>query len=730
MNPLLTPNSRDTLDTKSVRLLVLGDGELSGQQRAELNHKFFIHKMNVRTAAGSYLVHNGKLSDGTPFRFISNSGQHQVMVWPVPGEPRTPLKSLFFSVPYSAGFTSPYEPKVSTIWPFRGATEPPEKLHKARVVEDATKLRQHPGNLTWYSADLTNRGKPITASWYGRATRYGRLDYYGRNVQWTLDGFYSTLYSPSSSYRDNWFDAFKPAVWLNGVKRRVATAADAGDLDVRVISCGLKHVDGEGLYLYVITKDTTLAVYRGLVGDPYRPSTIRVEHVFDIDFTVDTTPLSGLNPHWESLMQPPFFNASCTEVAGLVSVRMGSTVNVTAAAAIPGTAVTTLYFAVLMQIDLEAQTTSFDTSHSSYESAVPVDTHTGVMSTSEARDITETFRRIEYSAVDFEDDQLVIAMVDRLQTVRQEQTGSWTQTAAWKNGEKYVSGGYRIYREYDDFTFAEREFEEVHTGTFYAEASAPGIGSSPSTGSGFREEDLSADMLRAVTVEGGDLRHGLVVVGEILEVGDSYFYDTIGENGIDAWHPGHRDGSVPFDYSSMTRTAVTTDFARHDALRFSVWLAGVEQDTTDYNLAPSYANRSAFGWLEAILTNSPEATATQQMYWFNWSQLYIPDTNFNQISLGAFETKTALNPSGTPHYSCGAPYINVAAAASDGSAMFYQVMGGWVGTGSVTIDDVGAWILDDTSYPLDADLYFPAANHPSLSSPVFIDNVPLQEPTP
>jgi hypothetical protein len=82
MNPLLLPNDRDGLDTRAVRLVVQGDVELSASQRAEVEHRFFRHKMALRASLAQYLVQDGHLSDGTRLRMVSNSGLHTILVWP------------------------------------------------------------------------------------------------------------------------------------------------------------------------------------------------------------------------------------------------------------------------------------------------------------------------------------------------------------------------------------------------------------------------------------------------------------------------------------------------------------------------------------------------------------------------------------------------------------------------------------------------------------------------
>lgn len=734
MNPRALPPAMagNNADTKSKRFLVIGnDGVLTPKQNAETEHAFFLHQQNVRTALGGFLSRDLKLSDGSRVRIVSNSGQHAVTVWPIPVPTgSTPLEDLFMAVPSRASILAV---KPSGYWKYKGDSTPPTTLKPSRkVATDEPTIFQHPGNLTWFSADLLVKGKPLTLSWYGRATRYGRFDYYGKCFQ-HVNGSneYEWMYGTHpATYRTQWYNAFKPAVWMNGVKRDIYKLVADVVTPVKVVSAGMKKI-GDDLYVYVLSFDTKLAVYRGLVSDPYSPNDVEVELDYTTTFEVDNS--GSATTHWETLLQPLYFNKSCTKLAGLVSVKTGSTVNADAALALPG-ALGTVYRSVLMEVDLEAPSTAYTLAHASYARTIITDSHTGVMSGSEARNVEYTDVYTEYSAVDYKADQLVIAVSEVTYDVRLVSSGSWASGAHNRLMNKYVTGSYQIVRTHDSAVLASLAGSERNTGTFYAEATdtGPDGGGFPtSSGSGYRTETFSGDIIRAASVEGGDLRHDFIVVGEIVETGSTEFSDTIAQQAgdVDAWHPGHRDDSIPNDFGGMSRTAGVTAFARQDALRFAVWRNNALVDSTATVSGFGVSNRSLFGLLENILTTPPEADTFATMQFLHWNALYPADTT-NRVVLGDFLARTAFVPEGTPHFSCGLPFVNVSAANNAGDVFFYGIESGWQGGLSPSpVDPHTAFIIDDVLTPVDEKTFYTTnpTGMVALSAPVFIDNVPLKE---
>lgn len=746
LDRILQPLGGSNADAKTASLRVMNDNPLTPQQRSEVMHHFALHQLNARASLAGFLTKDGQLKDGSKFRFVSNSGAHTLMVWPTGPHGQTALADLFFSVPIGFGDISYYDPKPSTIWKYRGKTDAPSKLHKSRVITDAPTIFQHPGNLTWFNAALKVKGKPLVASWWGRGTRYGRLDYY--NHAWQRDmgtTLYSQLCSPASDYRVNWFNAFKPAVWLNGVKHRVCKIVADAKVDVRVISCGLRKVDGVGTYLYIVTNDTKLAVYRGLVSDPYDKKDIVVAHLFDLDFTVDTTPFSSGTPWWEGLLQPPYFNASCTKLTGLVAVKWNSTVNTSAVAALNGGVAPNpnSYYTARMEADLDAGTTSFDASAASFTSTV-TSTHTGVLTTNEARSSTGVNEAVSYAAVDWIGDTLALAMVKTTITRRREETGSWTSSTMSKTATRYVSGSWRAFLAGSDETLGERSFAEVNVGTVHMESEQHdgGFGFPVNTGSGYRQETVSADILRFATIEGGDLRFKAPVICEVLEVGASDFYDTLGPTGNQAWLPQNRVDTT-YSWGHMARTAVTSNYGRRDVIRLSLWRNGVEKAMADYALS-SRSGRSSFGWIGIIITDEPDAQSDGVGAFFSWRAVELGETTDDTDTVGmdtllSFTGRT--DPVGSFSYGFGGPpgmtnnpimdvgnpMANMTAFSTDGAYCFYQLSPGWNGVGSPSTATQSGIVIDGINHPVSVVALYPTSDAPILSVPVFIDRVPIQE---
>lgn len=79
------PAPGNNLDTRTVRLVVMNDRAPTGKQLQEANNRFEMHKLNVRTALGGYLVRTETMPDGSRVKFISNGGMHTVQLWPAGG---------------------------------------------------------------------------------------------------------------------------------------------------------------------------------------------------------------------------------------------------------------------------------------------------------------------------------------------------------------------------------------------------------------------------------------------------------------------------------------------------------------------------------------------------------------------------------------------------------------------------------------------------------------------
>lgn len=81
---ILQPMGGNNADARVSSLRVMNDLTPTPQQLAELQREFNLHRMALRTGIVGHLTKNGKLSDGSPFRIVSNSGMHQLMIWPAP----------------------------------------------------------------------------------------------------------------------------------------------------------------------------------------------------------------------------------------------------------------------------------------------------------------------------------------------------------------------------------------------------------------------------------------------------------------------------------------------------------------------------------------------------------------------------------------------------------------------------------------------------------------------
>lgn len=109
---ILLPLLGDSANTRSVSLRVMNDQQPTGEQLALLEARFHMHKMEVRTSLAGFLTREGKLADGSRFRFVSNSGTHVVMLWP-----RTPDDAVHLRLPH--GFVVKTNWNKPVIYKFR-----------------------------------------------------------------------------------------------------------------------------------------------------------------------------------------------------------------------------------------------------------------------------------------------------------------------------------------------------------------------------------------------------------------------------------------------------------------------------------------------------------------------------------------------------------------------------------------------------------------------------------
>lgn len=113
LDTILQPFGGNNANARVVSLRVMNDRAPTPKQLAELQHRFALHKLNVRTSVAGFLTRDGVMSDGSRFRFVSNSGMHQLMIWPVSPEPVDLAKLPWgvLSIPadttHQFGWTSP-----------------------------------------------------------------------------------------------------------------------------------------------------------------------------------------------------------------------------------------------------------------------------------------------------------------------------------------------------------------------------------------------------------------------------------------------------------------------------------------------------------------------------------------------------------------------------------------------------------------------------------------------
>jgi hypothetical protein len=699
------------------RLDVEGNVTLSLEQAAGVEHayKVFCDAKLVSIIA----VHQQQaiLEDGTLIEMGSIQGRDFVHVTPPPPAPQLILDSLFLSVP--CNFASPdaaADPKFSKTWKFRGKTDVPHTLKPSRVLTDAAGVKQHPGNLTWWSDGFKANGKPVVVSWYGKATRYGTFDYYGRGQQFVSQGKQTVLYGPGATSRTAWPDAFKPAVWTNGIKHKVQKIVAGSPVDVPVMSAALRRVAGAS-YLYVVTYESTaLIVSRGHI-DPYKPSAVTVAALYTIGFTIDTTLTSST--YWQALMQPLYFNASADHCAGLVSASDGKLRTIV--------------------VDIDGGTTTLDGSLTTSTNTVNIISETGtypdytgitddpatwhdVTASGTAQyEVIDLTQRV--GGVDYVGDTLTIAILEFSNRALYDASGSYDINVTTFVGSTMaertltMDNTYRVFIYGTATVLATKASSPVVVDIFHAEN-----GSDYTDSSGFHTMALSDPIIVNATIEGGDLRNGCVVVAEYVEVGTSAHTSTFTANtpSVTAgWQPGvfFPHSGNPLYIDSYLYTSQSTSKGRQVNLRLAVWKSGTQLDVGAYGLVQATSILSSY---------SQGATGTG-----GHLLPFLPTwrKGGGNVVLSATGPTTAAFDTPLPDtatYSVGLPYVNTCAFSPDDAFGFYNVGAGYTSI-TTTFDVVGAFIIAGTKIAMDPADFVPAAIRPDISalaSPIFLDNVP------
>jgi hypothetical protein len=764
--PFIAPLGNNA-DTRVASLHVMNGVAPTRAQLTEVEHVFNDHTRLVGLSLAGYHVEEQRMSDGSIVRIVSNSGQHDVMLWPAPQEDdRTPVASAFFAVPDSdtTNGNPGWSPKLSGLWKFRGKTEPPPSLKKQRILSDASGIKQHPGNLTWWSEALVELGQPVIVSWYGRATRYGREDYYGTHRQALDGGSFSALYSPAdpswpyAAHRVSWRQAFKTAVWTNGVRHRPYRMDGETPVFMRVLSAALKRDEDDKLWLYIISVEGSgqLALYRGQI-DVYRPTDVEVAQVCTIPFTISDAPYSGDHPHWETLFQPMYFNASCTKAVGLVAVVEGSTLNPQAAADPPPGAVPTYggstYMVRMIELDVVTQATTFDGSHG-YGAEEHTHTSSGLDTAAEAGTTIYHHLYRRYGGVDFVGDVRHICLLEYERTITLDATGSYVGGAnGSQSREQTVTARtrYRAYLEHSGLTLAQRDSGTVQLSTLTWSATQtfedPGYSG---TASGTWVEQVTDELLLDADVVGGDLRHGFVTIHEHIEAGESnvnYTLRPIGGHPL-GWAPAHRTDAFGIqDTDGFNRVAtgpevqtVNSDVrSRRPVVRMSAWRNGVELAHPAAWINPSapFTTRSILGHFFANLRSvtqgnflvwpqtADNSTSSVQIY-FRWPQRGALD------GVGGRDTDSMRSfyrylgpPTGAPNGWMVNPFITVVEKYVNTAAFSFDGLYGFFNIGAhANAPTAGAFLIDAAVHTLDASLYTPGTK-PGLASPVFLEQVPI-----
>jgi hypothetical protein len=746
-----------------VRVEVEGDAALTSEQQAGTSAAYKLFCDAKRLSLIDFHSQQYELDDGTRISMVSINGADQVHIAPPPPRVATALEDIFIAVPSFFGGHDTAAPNYSKQTPYRGKTAAPTHMRATREIVDVEGIREHPGNLTWWSDAIKVNGKPLIVSWYGKATRYGRADYYGRGRQRASTVMQDFLYGKEDSdARLHWDDAFKPRVWTNGVWHAVQKIVMGSPVDVPVMSAGLKK-ETDGMYLWLVSFDgTQLAVYKGRIN-PYRQKTVTVEWQFDIDFQVVTTPFSSSHPWWEAPLQPFYFNASCTKCAGLVAVNADTATNTSAAAVVTPTT-GFRYCVAVAEVDLVAMTTTFSANHLTDEATTSgsntgsaTDWHGYSLASPPPIGTTDTFtgggtntytvteKKQRYGGVDYVGDQLTIAIAEMALAWDYVDTGTYTYSitnylaagdtrsgSLSRDVSKSVTASYRVFQYHDGHTLASFTGSTVALGSVHVEST-----SLADTGTGTSAFIVSDDVLLDVTVEGGDLRHKAVIVSELLDVGSSDVEETfaaapaVGVWSADkfvAFDSAVADTTLAHSYSSSTR-------GRRPARRLVVWKDGTAIETGTW--------RNVYGVSPTVMASNNVPLlfygafdlGTNELY-PNWSPIvtgsstpagsdYLLDWQDFATALAGYRLAAAMQG--------GIPNVNTCAFATDAddSQWFYNIAEyAFDATESpATFNPKAGFVIAGTKYDAHCENFYLGDGVSSytdavLASPIYLDNVP------
>lgn len=499
---------------------------MTPQQFGEVAHTYKLFTDANLVALGDYQVRNRVLRDGTRVRCLSINGVDTVYVW-TNREEKYRLGAFFYCVPSTLEKSPFFDDLPSAVWAYRGEEDPPQKLRPRRVITPSAGIRQHPGSITWFNSAIKARfpeskvnKDTVVVSWDSWETRYCIREHY--------DFFLAQAWR------------FRPYVWIDGVRRNVSYNGQP----VGVMSAALKE-DGEDLYFYaVVTNGMTLSVVRSVLGVIHAPGDIEVDLVFVIDYKIGFPIGASVE---ENLIQPPFFNKSCTKIATIVTVNENSPINPAAHQAVLDSSEIEEYndSFVLMLVDVDGKTTSFTTEHIGVREELDIDEHSAAYPQgadlgsfhSNRTDNYETLHT-NYGAVDFKEDVLRIVLVERRVTEIREYNssyalgaGSLSHTgAASVISNRGVSTGYRVYST-DLSIDVSKDFPLVSFGQVVANSSYS-ISAWEYAYSSFWEREVTVysvdvaenyaendNILMGVFVVGGDLRFDTIVIEELIETG-------------------------------------------------------------------------------------------------------------------------------------------------------------------------------------------------------------------
>lgn len=225
-------------NARAISLHTMNGREPTPAQLAEVERIFLDHMATGRLSLAGYRVHDADMTDGSLVSIVSNSGQHDVLLWPAGGQApiRYQLHPAFWLNMGGAGATHP-TPVNSATWrgmPYDSA-EPPTLKQDHRI--------KHPGNRTWFDCRADSPAKGLVLSWWGLSK-----DLYGNMIN-----FPDAQAEPSP-------DGYR-LLYCNGVKigeiRNLgpgtgsaiygACIADVGGtLKVCVLACSYLKVDVSG----------------------------------------------------------------------------------------------------------------------------------------------------------------------------------------------------------------------------------------------------------------------------------------------------------------------------------------------------------------------------------------------------------------------------------------------------------------------------------------------------